>query len=111
MIGCQCEEQSSVLSEIDRFRQYLEVARRLSSHTLKAYQEDLLQFTGFLEREEVGSWTAVSHRHLRRFLAELQQQGYARRSTARKLAAVRSFFRFLCREGELPANPAKGIHT
>jgi integrase/recombinase XerC len=100
-----------MLAEIDQFRHYLQVARRLSPHTLKGYQEDLLQFAAFLEAEGVAEWSQVTHRHLRRFLGDLQGKGYARRSTARKLAALRSFFRYLCRDQGLPANPAAGIFT
>jgi integrase/recombinase XerC len=100
-----------VLSEIDQFRHHLEVARRLSPHTLKGYQEDLLQFAGFLEEHAIAAWDAVGHRHLRRFLADLQERGYSRRSSARKLAAIRSFFRFLCRERGLAADPAAAIPT
>lgn len=100
-----------MLAEVDAFRHYLEVVRRMSPHTLKGYQEDLLQLAQFLEREQVPGWDAVDHRHLRRFLGELQQQGYARRSIARKLAAARSFFRFLCRDRGLTANPAAGLFT
>lgn len=100
-----------MLAEIDAFRHYLEVVRRMSAHTLKGYQEDLLQLAGFLERQEVAGWAAVDHRHLRRFLGELQQQGYAKRSVARKLAAARSFFRFLCRDHGLATNPAAGLFT
>jgi integrase/recombinase XerC len=100
-----------LLADIDSFREYLETVRRLSRHTLKGYQEDLLQFAGFLEREGVIAWPAVTHRHIRRFLGELQARGYARRSTARKLAALRSFFRFLCRDRGLADNPAVAIFT
>src|SRR5207302_1810721 len=101
----------AMLAEIDAFRHYLEVARRLSPHTLKGYQEDLLQFAAFLEGEGLAAWEAVSHREIRRFMGTLQTHGYARRSVARKLAAIRSFFRFLCRDRGLAANPAIGIFT
>ncbi len=100
-----------MLNEIERFRNHVQVARRLSPHTLKAYQEDLLQLVALLERDGVTSWEAVTHHHLRRFLAELQARQYARRSVARKLAAGRSFFRYLCRDGNLAANPATGVFT
>jgi integrase/recombinase XerC len=102
-----------VLAEIDRFRHHLQVARRCSEHTLKGYSEDLLQFVSFMESgpERVDAWKAVDHRHLRRFLLHLTDSGYARRSAARKLAALRSFFRFLARAGELERNPAVGVFS
>src|SRR5262245_13264754 len=98
-----------MLAEIDAFRDYLQVVRRLSPHTLNGYHEDLLRFATFLEEQQLASWGATTQRHIRRYLGELQARGYARRSTARKLAAIRSFFRFLCRERSLAGNPAAGM--
>ena len=57
-------KQAGVTEEIDGFRQYLEVARRLSPHTLKGYQEDLLQFVAFLEGQGITAWAGVTHRHI-----------------------------------------------
>ena len=113
-----------MLAEIDEFRHYLQGVRRYSEHTLKGYSEDLLQLVGFLcdppnggesrspELGEVeGSWEQVEHRHLRRFLLHLTDKGYARRTIARKLAAVRSFFRYLVRTDRLAKSPALGLHS
>ena len=102
-----------MLAEIDRFRHYLQVTRRYSAHTLKGYSEDLLQLAGFLETSPTPrhAWREVDHRDLRRFLIHLTDADYARRSIARKLAAIRSFFAFLQREGDLERNPALGVHS
>jgi len=102
-----------VLTEIDQFRHYLQVTRRCSVHTLKGYSEDLLQLADFLEQspEPVSSWKDVTHRHLRRFLIRLSDSGFARRSSARKLAAIRSFFRYCLRTGVLEKNPAVGVFS
>ncbi len=102
-----------MLAEIDEFRHYLQVTRRCSEHTLKGYSEDLLQLAAFLETsgEGVTGWEQVDHRHLRRFLVHLADEGYARRSAARKMAAARSFFRHLVRIGKLPRNPAVGVSS
>jgi integrase/recombinase XerC len=105
-----------VLAEIDQFRHYLQVTRRYSTHTLKGYSEDLLQVVEFLEKphegdEGVSSWDQVTHRHLRRFLLHLTDSGYARRSASRKLAAIRSFFRYLVQTGHLERNPAVGVYS
>lgn len=102
-----------MLVEIDEFRHHLQVSRRYSEHTLKGYSEDLLQLADFLAKEEGGpaAWAEVDHRHLRRFLLHLTDRGYARRSAARKMAAVRSFFRFLVRTGKLERNPAAGLSS
>jgi integrase/recombinase XerC len=100
-----------MLAAIDDFRHHLQVSRRYAPHTLKAYSDDLLQLAGFLEDLPDGprAWEAVTHRHLRRFLLQLADTGYARRSAARKMAAIRSFFRFMHRTGRLERDPAAGV--
>jgi integrase/recombinase XerC len=100
-----------MLATIDRFLDYLRVSRRLSPHTVKGYSEDLLQFHDFLtgEGSSCADWSKVEHRQIRAFLARLQEEGYARRSSARKLSAVRSFYRYLCRQGEVERNPTVGV--
>jgi integrase/recombinase XerC len=102
-----------MLPEIDQFRHHLQVSRRYSEHTLKGYSEDLLQLADFLAEGEapLSRWCEVTHRDLRRFLLHLADSGYARRSAARKMAAVRSFFRFLVRTGALERNPATGVSS
>ena len=64
-----------MLAAIDQFRDYLQVARRLSSHTLKSYSEDLLQFLNFLTGDDFScaGWEEVDHRLVRGFLAHLRQ--------------------------------------
>jgi len=100
-----------MLPEIDAFRHHLQVSRRCSPHTLKAYSDDLLQFAGYLEALPEGprAWDDVTHRHLRGFLRHLADGGYARRTVARKMAALRSFFRFRARSGA--RNPAAGVSS
>lgn len=100
-----------MLAAIDQFRDYLQVARRLSPHTLKSYSEDLLQFLNFLTGDEIScaGWETVDHRLVRGFLAHLQEEGLARRSIARKLSAVRSFYRFLMRQSVVSRDPTVGV--
>ena len=93
------------------FLRHLERERNASPHTLRAYGEDLAQFTHYLERELARAPRPedVDHLLLRGFLAELHQRGLRKSSSARRLAGLRSFFRYLCREGRLAANPARGL--
>lgn len=94
---------------LPRFLDYLRHERNASAHTLRNYQSDLEQFGTFLRQIPDGApeIEAVDHLHIRAFLGEL----YARRnrpaSIARRLAAMRSFFRFLAREGIVKSNPAR----
>jgi len=96
---------------IDRFHQYLSVERNLSPHTCAAYLRDLGEFHAFLEGQ--GGTTSpgrVDHLLLRRYLAELHKRN-ERTSIARKLSTLRTFFRYLVREGVLATNPAESVTT
>lgn len=98
-----------MLSAIDQFCDHLRIARGLSPHTVRGYAEDLLQFAAFLGEEGIEAWASVSHRELRRYLSQMQSRGYARRSMARKLSAVRAFYRHLARREEVARNPTVGV--
>ncbi len=95
------------------FLRHLERERNASPHTLRAYASDLAQFTAYLERElgHAPRPADVDHLLVRGFLAELHQRGLRKSSSARTLAGLRSFFRYLCREGRLAANPARALQT
>ena len=100
---------------LDGFLAYLQNARRLSDHTLRSYASDLVQFSRFLGGE-LGSpfatrWDAVDYPMVRRYLSYLSRARYARRSVARKLSALRAFFRYLVRHGVVPSNPAAAAST
>ncbi len=103
--------------EVQRaFLDDLEHRRGASGHTVRSYRADLDQFLGFLADEwgmnlDKGALEDVDVLTLRGFLAHLHNQGTARSSIARKLAALRTFFRFLTREGILEKNPARLIST
>jgi tyrosine recombinase XerC len=78
--------------------------RNASTHTLAAYEDDLRQYREFLtvRGREVQD---VDHTHIRQFLGSLMEQGLAKRSAGRKLACLRSFYKFLRRKGVTAANP------
>jgi integrase/recombinase XerC len=94
------------------FLRHLGLEKNSSAYTVKSYREDLSQALGFF-RDKIGAATIspdrVSTRHVRAYLAWLSEQGYARTTSARRLAALRSWFRFLCRQGKLSANPCDGV--
>ena len=93
------------------FQRHLERERNASPHTVRAYVDDLRQFVAHL-RAHLGREPRprdVDHLHVRAFLAGLHRQGLKKSSAARKLASLRTFFRYLCREGVLAANPARAI--
>src|SRR5438445_13421856 len=92
------------------FLRHLAVERNASNHTVKSYREDLTQALGFFA-EKLGKATPdrLTMRLMRAYLAWLHEQGYAKSTIARRIAAVRSWCRFLCRQGTLQANPAEGL--
>ena len=102
-------------SQLDSFLQYLLTTRRLSELTAKAYAEDVTQLADFLAatsgEQAAYQWEMVDHQLLRRYVAHLSQAKYARRTIARKIASLRSFFRHLVREGVLESSPAATLAT
>lgn len=105
---------SSMYSYIDSFINYLQAERNASGHTLKNYQNDLLQGLGFFarlggkEEERIGP-DDVDFAAVRAYLADLSKKGYARATINRKIASWRSFFRYLSREGLVFANPWRRV--
>jgi len=98
---------------IDDFMQHLKYERNLSEHTLRNYESDLVQFHDHLAPpDKFGSRREVEIRALdnltiREFMASLYEKKKKKSSIHRKIAALRTFFRFLCREGVLEVNPAR----
>ncbi len=90
------------------FLTYLRNERNVSPHTLRSYHSDLEQLSTFLGDKEL---SAVDHQTLRRFIAHLMQVDVKKSSIARKLSAIRTFFRYLNREGILTSNPARLVAT
>ena len=93
------------------FLRHLERERNASPHTVRAYGEDLEQFVAYAEGELACAPRPedVDHLLIRGFLAELHRRGLRKVSAARKLAGLRTFFRWLCREGRLQTNPARAL--
>lgn len=98
-------------AEIAAFLRHLDRERNASPHTIRAYGEDLEQFTRHVRAElgREGDPSDVDHLLIRAFLARLHRQGLKTGSAARKLATLRTFFRYLCREGMLDRNPARAL--
>ncbi|MDG2409930.1 MAG: site-specific integrase, partial [Pirellulales bacterium] len=98
---------------IERFIEYLRVERNASPLTLKSYEEDLIALVLYLEEveERPVKIVEVTTLDLRRFIAQLQEEGYAKSTISRKLACLRSFFRFAVREGWIEANIAKPLRN
>jgi len=92
--------------DVEAFLRVLEAEQNASAHTRAAYRRDLAGFRRFLQREGVGGWDRVTPAIARRYLAVLHH-AYARSSIARHLSAIRSFYRFLRREGRVASSPLR----
>jgi len=107
------ETDASMQDAIDRFLQYLQVERNASDLTIKSYREDLSALVEFFEADDQeclppGQITTLE---LRGYVAGLQEAGYAKATIARRLASLRSFFRFGQRDGWMESNPAKPLRN
>jgi len=96
------------------FLDYLQYQKNYSPHTLKNYGRDLDEFVSYLTAgrpDEQVPLEQIDHISIRDFLSHLSRRGNQKTSMSRKLAALRSFFRFLYREGHVPNNPARLVTT
>ncbi len=96
--------------EIDAFLAALEGERGVSSHTLTGYGRDLRHFARFLSGERVTVWSAVTPQIARRYVATMDPR-YARSSVSRRLSALRTFYKYLYREGIVSRNPLVLVGT
>ena len=104
----------SALPDVHDFLLHLEKERNDSPNTLLAYRRDLEAFTDFLGDYYGGekwSWGGVDRLAIRGFMGHLTRRKLSKRSIARALSAVRSFYRFLHRIERVEANPARGVST
>ena len=100
-----------MLDYINKYLTHIEHDRNFSSQTLRAYRSDLYQYLSFLNAEGCSSFGDVTRLLLRKFLAFQKKQDYSKTTIARKFVSIRSFYKFLCREGILEFNPVESIRT
>lgn len=101
-------------TNIIEFIKYIKLEKRYSGHTIESYQNDLLQFESFIlsyfNTDKI-FWHLVDKKVIRFFMIDLQENKISRRSVARKLAALKSFFKYLVREEVIVKNPTITIKT
>src|ERR1051325_10068253 len=102
---------------IEAFLAYLQAERSLSPNTISAYRNDLHQFAGYLqaEAERQGgkdfAMATIDRDQIAAYFLHLRDRGYSAASIARKTAAMRSFFQYLRRKGEVATDPTQGIDS
>lgn len=103
-----------VKDEIKRFLTYLSVEKGFSDNTLAAYQNDLSQLVSFVEEDasksgKMPSWTDFNRQTMLAYQLQLKERNYAATTLARKIAAAKSFFKFLMSEGKIKENPTQNV--
>lgn len=93
---------------LENFKLYLEVEKNFSKHTIRAYSSDILSFLIWTGENDIST---IDYPKLKEYLIFMQKFKYSKTTTARKIAALRTFFKFLNRERIIETNPAKGIHS
>jgi len=101
---------------IGDFLKYLEVEKGFPQNTIAAYRNDLNQLAGFIEEEaakrgSIPPWASFDRQSMLSYLLDLRQRNYAATTIARKVAAVRSFFKFMVAEGLIKANPIQDVRS
>jgi len=104
---------SEFAAKAERFLAMLANERGASAHTVRAYAREVRSFAAFLEETfgKGGGFASVEHLHIRAYLALLYERGLTKASAARALAAVRSWFKWLAKEGVIEQNPALLVST
>ena len=92
------------------FIKYVQLEKNFSVHTVREYEADVRQFLHFLEQEGVYCLTDVEYLHARLYVTKLYEENMARTSISRKISSIRSFFRYLNREGELDDAPFRSLY-
>ncbi|MCH2363961.1 MAG: site-specific integrase, partial [Planctomycetes bacterium] len=95
------------------FVKYLRYERNMSPETIRAYEKDLHQFMRFFCKEtpEIPHPANITTMQVREFLAELKERNYKTTTIVRKLATIRSFYKFLMRKRHITTNPLTTIET
>src|SRR5712675_2244134 len=102
-----------MLQAIEKYLIYLRSVRNSSPHTILNYGHDLQQFTTYLAppEEKIPALAKISHQIIREYVVHQHSHALQKSSTARKLASLRSFFKYCVREGMLKDNPARLVPT
>ena len=107
-------QNQSLKYHISQFIHFIKIIKQSSVHTVASYQTDLLQYSSFIVKRYDAKDPSLDNFHrnsIRGYLSQLVNHGYSARSVARKLAALRSFSKYLLRESIIEKNPTHNIST
>lgn len=95
--------------DIDRFLKFITVQKRFAENTVNAYRNDLYQLADFASSRSVRNWSKLGQQGLMEYVLTLRERRYAASTTARKVAAIKSFFDFLLSQNLIESDPTDGI--
>ncbi len=99
------------MSAVQAFLSYLQVERRMSAHTLDAYQRDLAALTQWCDAQGINEPQALHGDQLREFIASEHRRGLSAKSLQRRLSACRSFYAWLLKKNVIDNSPAAGLRA
>ena len=102
---------NDLTADVKMFVLHLEQERRMSIHTVSAYQRDLNRCIVFMEEHDLLMWNVMKTKQVRLFIAQLNRGGLSGRSIQRHLSSLRSFYRYLIREEKVLTNPAQVVQA
>ena len=102
---------NELTADVKMFVLHLEQERRMSIHTVSAYQRDLNRCIVFMEEHDLSMWNVMKTKQVRLFIAQLNREGLSGRSIQRHLSSLRSFYRYLIREEKVLTNPAQVVQA
>jgi integrase/recombinase XerC len=91
------------------FLQYIQYIRQYSPHTVQSYKKDLEQFCVFCNYAQDEHESVIDHRQIRNWIIELMETGHSARSVNRKISALKTYFRYLMKEGIVTSNPVNKV--
>lgn len=94
---------------IQNFLDYLHHEKRVSPHTISNYQRDLYKLRDYCAEQQLEKWNTLRDHNIRGFVGRLRRNDLGARTIQRTLSSVRSFYRYLLREGEVEINPASSV--
>jgi len=90
---------------LKKFLDYLSLQKNCSSNTLRGYRRDIFQFINFLKKKKINSFKSISYQDLLSYLGYLRNYGYSETTIGRKVASLKSFFKFLSARKIIKSNP------
>lgn len=94
-----------MINQIVSFLKYLKIEKNYSNHTIINYGKDLKLFVNFLNEQKIDNILSIDHKTVRKFLEYLYQEDYSKKTIARHISSLRSFFKYMARENLITRDP------